>query len=84
MNHILLDTLYLPVITAIIVIPILAGVVLFILPEKIKTVKGIISLIIAAPVLYFAYDIFAQKGLAGKANLMDGITIKSQVINTWL
>ena len=69
MNHILLDTLYLPVITAIIFIPILAGVVLFILPERIKNVKGIISLIIAAPVLYFACNIFAQKDLTGKASL---------------
>ncbi|UCH13822.1 MAG: hypothetical protein JSV22_12030 [Bacteroidales bacterium] len=84
MDHIQLDTLYLPVITAIIFVPILAGIVLFIFPEKIKTVKGIISLIIAAPVLYFSYDIFAQKNMAGKVSLMDGITIKSQVINAWL
>ena len=84
MNGILLDKSYLTVIAAIIFIPILAGIVLFILPEKIKTVKGIISLIIAAPVFYFSYYVFAQKSFAGKAALMDGITIRSQTLSTLL
>jgi len=84
MDDILLNTSYMPVITAIILIPILGGVVLFIFPEKIKTVKGIISLIITAPVLYFTYDIFARKDLLGVANIVDGITCKNTSINACL
>jgi formate hydrogenlyase subunit 3/multisubunit Na+/H+ antiporter MnhD subunit len=83
MNNIFLDDSYITVVTAIIAIPILGGIILFLLPERIKTVKGIISLIISAPVFYFAYDIFARKNFMGKANILDGITINSQTINTW-
>ena len=84
MDDILLNTSYLPMLTAIIMIPVLGGIVLFILPEKIKTVKGIISLIISAYTFYLACYIFAQKGLSGKTNIIGGITIKNETINLYL
>jgi len=43
----------------IIFFPILAGIILFILPEVLKTVKGIITLAISAYLLYLAVRVFA-------------------------
>lgn len=82
MDDLVLNTSYLSVITAIIFIPIGAGIVLFVFPEKIKAVKGILSLIVAAVSAYWAYYIFAGKEILGKAFFADGISCKSDSINT--
>jgi formate hydrogenlyase subunit 3/multisubunit Na+/H+ antiporter MnhD subunit len=41
-----------------ILFPIAAGIVLFLFPEKIRVVKGIIAVIVSGIVLYFAYRVF--------------------------
>ena len=82
MNDIVLNTSYLPVIAAIIFLPIIAGIVLFVFPERIKNVKGIISLFISAFAVYGAYYIFAQKEVLGKANISDGIHCQNETINS--
>jgi len=38
--------------------PIVAGIVLFLFPEKLKTIKGIASALVSCIVLYFSYKIF--------------------------
>ncbi|MCF8336058.1 MAG: complex I subunit 5 family protein, partial [Bacteroidales bacterium] len=42
----------------IIFLPIVAGIVLFVFPEKLKWIKASIALIISAFVLYFAYQVY--------------------------
>ncbi|MFO8235818.1 MAG: proton-conducting transporter membrane subunit [Bacteroidales bacterium] len=42
----------------IIFLPIIAGIVLFIFPEKMKPLKGSLSLIISAFILYLAYQVY--------------------------
>ncbi|MFP4447986.1 MAG: NADH-quinone oxidoreductase subunit L [Bacteroidales bacterium] len=42
----------------IIFLPVIAGIVLFIFPEKMKPLKGAISLIVSAIILYLAYQIY--------------------------
>lgn len=47
-----------------VMMPIIIGVVLFIFPEKLKTIKGLISLIVSAVSLYFSIQLFTgQNGL---------------------
>ncbi|MCF8304376.1 MAG: hypothetical protein K9I94_13965 [Bacteroidales bacterium] len=48
----------------IILLPVIAGIILFILPEKVKMLKGILSLIIAGITGYFAYMLYvAETGI---------------------
>jgi formate hydrogenlyase subunit 3/multisubunit Na+/H+ antiporter MnhD subunit len=42
----------------IIFLPIIAGIVLFVFPERIKVVKGLITLVVSAIVLYMAFSLF--------------------------
>ncbi len=81
MNDIVLNTSHLPVIRAIIFLPVIAGIVLFVLPERIKSVKGIVSLVISAFTAYGAYYVFALKGVIGKACITDGIHCRSEAVN---
>lgn len=41
-----------------ILLPIAAGIILFILPEKIRPIKGVISVLVSAAVLYYSYRLF--------------------------
>jgi len=42
----------------IIFLPIVAGIVLFVFPEKLKWIKATITLIVSAIILYFAYQVY--------------------------
>jgi len=42
----------------IIFLPIAAGIVLFAFPEKLKRLKGLVTLVISAFILYFAYQVY--------------------------
>jgi formate hydrogenlyase subunit 3/multisubunit Na+/H+ antiporter MnhD subunit len=46
----------------IIVLPILAGILLFLVPERVKWIKGTFALIISAITLFFAIRLFRQPG----------------------
>jgi formate hydrogenlyase subunit 3/multisubunit Na+/H+ antiporter MnhD subunit len=80
MNDIILNNSCIPVIIMVIAIPIIAGIILFVLPERIKTVKGIISLIIAAFALYLSYVIFTAQGLSG-TYIIEGTVTGNNAIN---
>jgi formate hydrogenlyase subunit 3/multisubunit Na+/H+ antiporter MnhD subunit len=80
MNDIILNNSYLPVVVSVIAIPIVAGIILFVFPERIRTVKGIIALIISAFTLYLSYGIFTQKGVTG-TYVVEGISTGNTSIN---
>jgi formate hydrogenlyase subunit 3/multisubunit Na+/H+ antiporter MnhD subunit len=58
-----------------ILLPIAAGIILFIFPEKIKIVKGIISVLISAVVLYYAYRLYKSPSQIVFMDLFSGIAI---------
>ncbi len=55
-----------------ILLPIAAGIILFIFPEKIKPVKGIISVLVSAAVLYYAYRLFKTSSQIVVMDLFSG------------
>ena len=60
----------------IISLPILIGVVLFLLPEKVKMIKGIIALVVSAITFYFSIILFqADSGISGITKLISNTSI---------
>lgn len=60
------------VLNYIIIIPILAGIVLFVFPERMKAVKASITLIVTAFILYFAYQLYTIDAQILKLSLGNG------------
>jgi formate hydrogenlyase subunit 3/multisubunit Na+/H+ antiporter MnhD subunit len=56
-----------------ILLPIVAGIILFIFPERIKIVKGIITVFISGIALYYSYILFNQPGGAVQQYLFPGL-----------
>jgi len=57
-----------------IVLPLLAGVLLFILPEMVKGVKAFISLVISATVLYYSLVLFFKDAVYGNLSLLSNFS----------
>ena len=57
-----------------ILLPIAAGIILFIFPEKIKVVKGIISVLVSAAVLYYAYRLFKMSSQMVAMDMIPGFS----------
>ena len=57
-------------ISVIILLPLAAGVVLFIVPEKFRLIKGFIALLISAVVLFFAIQLYFIRFDPGQINLL--------------
>jgi len=55
-----------------ILLPIAAGIILFIFPEKIKTVKGVIAVLVAATVLYYSYRFYKVQSQIVSMSLFSG------------
>ncbi|TAJ14987.1 hypothetical protein DMA11_03415 [Marinilabiliaceae bacterium JC017] len=53
----------------VILIPLLAGIVLFVVPEKLKGLKGFISLMVSAFTLYFSATLFFNEAIYGKIEI---------------
>ncbi len=64
--------------------PIAAGIILFIFPEKIKVVKGIISVIVAGIVLFYSYKLFRASSTIISMGLYPNIIGNIDVINKLL
>jgi formate hydrogenlyase subunit 3/multisubunit Na+/H+ antiporter MnhD subunit len=67
-----------------IVFPIAAGVVLFLFPEKIKTIKGIVSVLVSCIVLYFSYKIFTSSSEIVSQALFPGLIGMGEVMKSVL
>jgi formate hydrogenlyase subunit 3/multisubunit Na+/H+ antiporter MnhD subunit len=67
-----------------ILLPIIAGIILFIFPERIKIVKGVISVFISGLALYFSYILFQQPGGVVQQSLfpglLSGVVVSSDVL----
>lgn len=83
MNATLIGSSYLPVIKAIIALPILAGLVLFVFPEKLKTFKGIVALLVSAFTAYGAFIIFSNSEILGKTCIANLKLLQSTGLNLW-
>src|SRR6056297_285717 len=57
------------VLNYIIILPVIAGIFLFIFPERMKAIKASITLIITAVVLFFAYQFYLTEALTLKLSL---------------
>ncbi len=64
----------------IILLPIAAGIVLFLFPEKAKVVKGIITIIISGIALYFSYKLFTSPNQTLYITLLPQLTEGSDAI----
>lgn len=56
-------------------LPITAGVVLFLFPESIKMVKGIVSLFVSAITFYFSYKVFVSKSVVFQSDLISKLRL---------
>src|SRR6056297_60702 len=57
------------VLNYIIILPVIAGIFLFIFPERMKAIKASITLIITVVVLFFAYEFYLTEALTLKLSL---------------
>jgi formate hydrogenlyase subunit 3/multisubunit Na+/H+ antiporter MnhD subunit len=55
----------------IVLLPVITGILLFMVPEKLRIIKGIIGLVIAAVTLYFAWQLYNEPVSGGQINLFD-------------
>jgi formate hydrogenlyase subunit 3/multisubunit Na+/H+ antiporter MnhD subunit len=58
----------------VVLLPIAAGIVLFLFPERAKIVKGIITVIVSGITLYFSYKLFTSTESSLSLTLLPGIT----------
>jgi formate hydrogenlyase subunit 3/multisubunit Na+/H+ antiporter MnhD subunit len=58
-------------ISILILLPLIAGIVLFIVPEKFRIVKGVIALLISAIVLFFAFQLHFSGFAIGQINIFE-------------
>jgi formate hydrogenlyase subunit 3/multisubunit Na+/H+ antiporter MnhD subunit len=61
----------------IITVPLIIGILLFILPEKLKTVKGIIALFTAIIALFCAVQIYLFESGSGLFDLLDSLLLQN-------
>ena len=64
----------------IILLPIAAGIILFLFPERAKIVKGIITVIIAGIALYFSYKLFVSPNKTLYLTLLPQLTEGSDAV----
>ncbi len=64
----------------IILLPIAAGIVLFLFPERAKAVKGIITVIVSGIALYFSYKLFASPNQTLYITLLSQLTEGSDTV----
>jgi formate hydrogenlyase subunit 3/multisubunit Na+/H+ antiporter MnhD subunit len=67
-----------------IVFPIAAGVLLFLFPEKMKILKGIVSILVSCIVLYFSYQIFESSSEIVSQVLFPGLIGMGEVMKSVL
>jgi len=68
----------------VVLLPIAAGIFLFILPERIQLIKGIITVAVSAVGLYFCYRIFMISRTTGLVSLLPGYFIQQSAITNLL
>lgn len=56
-----------------VLLPIATGIVLFLFPERINSIKGVLSLIVSAVVLFFSYRLFQLPSGIASPNLLPGL-----------
>jgi len=64
----------------IILLPIAAGIILFLFPERAKVVKGIITVIVSGIALYFSYKLFASPNQTLHITLLPQLTESDAVL----
>lgn len=67
-----------------VLLPIVAGIILFIFPERIKVVKGIITVLISGIVFYYGYKIFQSPAMNVSQGLFPGLIANQEVIKNVL
>jgi multicomponent Na+:H+ antiporter subunit A len=68
----------------VVLLPIVAGIILFIFPERIKVIKGIISLLISGIILFYAFKIFQSPAMNISQGLFPGILGNQEIIKNVL
>jgi len=63
-------------------LPIAAGIILFIFPERIRVAKGVIAVFVTAITLYYSYRLFILPSKIVSLNLYSGSFIQQDLINT--
>jgi formate hydrogenlyase subunit 3/multisubunit Na+/H+ antiporter MnhD subunit len=63
-----------------ILLPIIAGIILFLFPERAKTAKGIITVLVSGAVLYYSHKLFHVPSKMVSQNLFPGILGSVEII----
>jgi Mn2+/Fe2+ NRAMP family transporter len=58
-------------ISVLIGLPIIAGIILFILPEKVRLIKGVVALLVSGVVVFFAFRLYFSGSVSARISLFE-------------